>query len=82
MSVDLEAKIHWLEALERIRTVKHQYFISLDKARWDDVVSCFTEDAVIDVGLGPKPVSARSPSYSRTSMSMRSNGGRTRQATR
>lgn len=52
MSDDLEAKINWLEALERIRTVKHKYFISLDKARWDDVVNCFTEDAIIDVGMG------------------------------
>ena len=52
MSLDLEAKIHWLETLERIRTVKHKYFIYLNKARWDDVVSYFTEDAVIDDGLG------------------------------
>ena len=52
MSDDLEARIRWLEDLERIRAVKHKYFISLDKGHWDDVVNCFTKDAVIDVGLG------------------------------
>lgn len=52
MSDDIARRLQVLEDLEAIRTLKHRYANALDTSRWDDVVACFSADAVAEVGLG------------------------------
>jgi hypothetical protein len=47
---DLEARIKRLEDLEAIKRAKYKYFRCIDKGLWDEIGSCFTEDALADYG--------------------------------
>jgi bile-acid 7alpha-dehydratase len=43
---ELEAKMKRLEEIEAIKRLKHKYFRCLDQKKWDELATCFTEDAV------------------------------------
>lgn len=45
---DLEARIQVLEDLEAIRKLKAKYWRSGNKKLWDELVQCFSEDAVME----------------------------------
>lgn len=47
---ELEARIRVLEDIEAIRKLKARYFHAIDRKRWDDLASCFSQDAVWESG--------------------------------
>ena len=48
----LEARLQRLEDLEEIRRLKHRYWRCLDLKLWDEMATCFTEDAEASWGEG------------------------------
>jgi ketosteroid isomerase-like protein len=49
---ELEKRIQVLEDIEEIKKLQIQYVNSLTQAKWDDVISCFSDDAVVDIHAG------------------------------
>jgi len=45
--------------IHAIQRVKHRYFRCLDQKAWDELESCFTEDATASYGGGAKELSGR-----------------------
>lgn len=43
---ELEARMKRFEDVEAIKRLKHKYFRCLDQKRWEDLATCFAEDAV------------------------------------
>jgi uncharacterized protein (TIGR02246 family) len=51
-TVDVRARIDWLEAVEAIRRVVHRYFHTFDKRHADGFAAIWTTDAVWSAGPG------------------------------
>jgi hypothetical protein len=49
---ELEKRIKRTEDIEEIKQLQHRYIISLNFTKWDDVVDCFAENAMMDLGEG------------------------------
>ena len=49
---ELEARIRVLEDIEAIKRIKYRYWRCLDQKRWDELATCFVEDATVDYGEG------------------------------
>jgi ketosteroid isomerase-like protein len=52
---DLKKKVQSLEDLEAIKQLHIRYVNGLTYCEWDDVVDCFSEDAVLEVFMGQEP---------------------------
>lgn len=46
----LEARISVLEDIEEIKKLKAKYWRCVDKKLWEEIGSCFSEDAILDSG--------------------------------
>lgn len=46
----VEERIKALEDVEAIKKMKAAYAYAIDERRWDDVLDCFTENALVDFG--------------------------------
>jgi ketosteroid isomerase-like protein len=46
---EIEKRLKTLEDLEAIRKMHHDYIYALASQQWDDMLACFTEDAVADI---------------------------------
>lgn len=49
---ELEKRIRIIEDTEEIRNLQIHYCNSLIKTNWDDVIDCFSDDAVVDLHAG------------------------------
>lgn len=49
---ELEKRVKILEDTEEIKTLQIQYVNSLTQAKWNDVIDCFSDDAVVDLHAG------------------------------
>jgi hypothetical protein len=49
---ELEARLRALEDVEAIRRLKYRYWRCLDQKRWEELGTCFTEDATVSYGAG------------------------------
>jgi ketosteroid isomerase-like protein len=47
---DIEKRLSILEDLEAIRKLHHGYILMLNNRQWDDIIDCFTEDAIANIG--------------------------------
>jgi hypothetical protein len=54
--IDLQKRIQVLEDIEEIKKMHRQYVFWLaTHEHWEDMVTCFTEDAIVDIRIyGPK----------------------------
>lgn len=51
---DLEKRMKAFEDLEEIKKLHRQYAYFLNAHQWDEMIDCFTEDAMADIGIhGP-----------------------------
>lgn len=48
----LEKRIQVLEDIEEIKQLQVRYVNCVINTRWDDVVDCFSKDAVVDLESG------------------------------
>ena len=46
---DLEKRITVLEDIEEIKQLHRKYTYALGSQQWDDMLDCFTEDALVDI---------------------------------
>jgi hypothetical protein len=52
---EIERRLQRLEDLEEIKTLTHHYIDCLLYVKWDDLVDCFTENAIVDIAYtGPR----------------------------
>jgi bile-acid 7alpha-dehydratase len=49
---DLETRIRILEDIEAIKKLRGRYWRCIREGLWDDYLDCFTDDAVVDLGVG------------------------------
>ena len=49
-SMELEKRIQALEDVEEIKKLHRQYVYWLNGHQWEEMVNCFTDDAVINIG--------------------------------
>jgi ketosteroid isomerase-like protein len=49
---ELQKRIQTLEDIEEIKKLQAHYLNCFNKVRWDDVIDCFVDDAVVDVHAG------------------------------
>ena len=56
---DLKKKVQSLEDLEAIKQLHIRYVNDLTYCEWEDVVDCFSEDAVLEVFMGQEPIKGK-----------------------
>lgn len=47
---ELEKRIIAIEDLEKIKQLQYRYLNSLNNIAWDQVLDCFTENAIVEIG--------------------------------
>ena len=47
---ELEKRITALEDIEKIKELHRQYVFWLNSQQWDEMIDCFTENAIADIG--------------------------------
>jgi hypothetical protein len=48
---ELEKRIHVLEDIEEIKKVHRKYIFGLEEHRWLDMLECFAENAIAEIGF-------------------------------
>jgi ketosteroid isomerase-like protein len=56
---DLKKKVQSLEDLEAIKQLHIRYVNGLTYCEWEDVVDCFSEDAILEVFMGQEPTQGK-----------------------
>lgn len=56
---DLKKKVQVLEDIEAIKQLHIRYVNDLTYGEWDDIVECFSEDAVLAVFIGREPIKGK-----------------------
>ena len=54
MAADIIKRIEAIEDLEAIKKLHRRYIYYVNSHAWDDVLDCFTEDAIADIGMHGK----------------------------
>jgi uncharacterized protein (TIGR02246 family) len=54
-SAELERRVRVLQDIEAIKKLKAKYWRCIDRKLWEEITSCFTEDAVADYAPEVKP---------------------------
>jgi hypothetical protein len=60
---NIEARVQMIEDVEEIKNMTHQYLFWINERKWDKVLTCFTDDAEVEVR--PMPISRGKKEYTK-----------------